>query len=108
VIVVAGTVVVGGGGMTVEVVGTLSVTITVPPLEVAVLSLGTVTNSVTATDVAIVIGTKIVALVVGGSSVSVMVYALVISTVLVKVSYKTIVEPAETVVNAVENSVSVV
>jgi len=53
----------------------------VPPASVAVFSDGRVTTSVYATLVASVIGTKTVALVVGGSKVLVMVYAEVISMV---------------------------
>jgi len=57
-----------------------------------------VTKAVTGVEVDKVIGTKTVAFVVGGSRVEVTVYAFVTSTVLVKVSVMTIVEPALTVV----------
>jgi len=70
----------------------------VDPDEVAVFSLGTVTTSVSATEVARVMGIKIVAFVVGGSKVEVTVYAEVTSTVLVKVTKFVIVDPLLTVV----------
>lgn len=59
---------------------------TVPPVLVAVFSLGTVMTSVTGTDVPSVIGMTTVALVVGGSYVEVIVYAEVNSIVLVSVT----------------------
>lgn len=79
-------------GVTVGVVVTVALVVkdevkmTVPPGLVAVLSDGTVMTSVTATEVSNVMGTKTVALVVGGSKVSVIVYAVVSTIVLVSVS----------------------
>ena len=69
-----------------------------PPLEVAVLSEGTVVTSVTGWLVARVIGTKTVSFVVGGSAVDVIVYIDVVSKVFVSVLVKITVLPAETVV----------
>jgi hypothetical protein len=60
----------------------------VPEVLVAVFSDGTVMTSVTGTDVPSVMGTKTVALVVGGSKVDVIVYAEVNSIVLVSVTSK--------------------
>lgn len=67
-----GVTVVGGPVTLVEVVK-VDVKTIVPPGLVAVLSEGTVMTSVTAAEVSNVIGTKTVALVVGGSKVSVIV-----------------------------------
>ncbi len=66
---------VGGLVGTVTLVSVVKVDVknTVPEVLVAVLSLGMVMTSVTAAEVSKVMGTKTVALVVGGSRVSVMV-----------------------------------
>jgi len=65
---------------------------------VAVSSEGTVMTTVSGMLVERVIGMKTVALVVGGSKVDVIVKALVTSIVLVRVSVRTTVDPADTVV----------
>jgi len=70
---VVGIVVVDGGALKVEVLGIGIVEYTVPPLVVWVTSEGKVTTSTVGTLVAIVIGTKTVAFVVGGSNVDVIV-----------------------------------
>lgn len=62
-----------GGPVTLVWVVKVDVKNIVPEVLVAVLSLGTVMTSVTAAEVSKVMGTKTVALVVGGSRVSVMV-----------------------------------
>jgi hypothetical protein len=63
----------GGGPVTLVWVVKVDVKNIVPEVLVAVLSLGTVMTSVTAAEVSKVMGTKTVALVVGGSRVSVIV-----------------------------------
>jgi len=66
-------VVVFGGAMNVDVVGTETLLKMVPPFEVTVTSEGTVTSTTVGMLVASVIGTKTVAFVVGGSAVFVIV-----------------------------------
>jgi hypothetical protein len=62
-----------GGAVTLVTVVKVDVKNTVPEVLVAVFSLGMVMTSVTAAEVSSVMGTKTVALVVGGSRVSVIV-----------------------------------
>lgn len=76
----------------------VAVTMMVDPGDVAVFSDGYVTVSYSGTLVTWVIGTKTVALVVGGSDVEVIVYSVVTSTVFVSVVAIVIVLPALTVV----------